>query len=59
MQGESPKSLAVRFEKDKCVEYMSVAEADCKLPEFYKGMELQKIHFSPQPRNNFETVFLF
>lgn len=38
MQGESPKSLAVRFEKSACIEYMNVAEKDCKLPEFYQGM---------------------
>ena len=38
MQGESPKSLAIRFEKESCVEYMNVAETDCKLPEFYQGI---------------------
>lgn len=37
--GESPKSLAVRFEKSACIEYMNVAEKDCKLPEFYQDDE--------------------
>jgi len=37
MQGDSPKTLAVRFEKQNCIKYMTKAEEDCKLPEFYKS----------------------
>lgn len=28
----------MRFEKSACIEYMNVAEKDCKLPEFYQGV---------------------
>jgi len=37
MQGDSPKTLAIRFEKQNCIEYMMKAEEDCKIPEFYKS----------------------
>ncbi|XP_065887537.1 ankyrin repeat domain-containing protein 42-like [Dysidea avara] len=37
--GDSPKTLAIRFEKQNCIEYMTKAEEDRKLPEFYKSDE--------------------
>ena len=45
IQGESPKSLAIRFEKSNCIEYIHVVETDCKLPEFYKGISFVKKMF--------------